>query len=54
MFDAKDEVDGVIGYFECIDFRFEVEGAEAAVFGPLLEEFGVEVEDGSAFFIEQS
>ena len=54
VLDADEEMHGVIGDFESFVFRLEVEGAECALDGTLLDELGIEVEDQFGFLVDDS
>ena len=45
MFDAYEQVHGVLGNFQRLVLRLEVEAAEGAVERPLLDEFRIQIED---------
>ena len=45
VFDADEEVDGVLGDFESFVFGFEVKSSERAGCGPMFDKFWVEVKD---------
>ena len=54
VLDADEQVDGVVGDLEGFGFGLEIEGAEGALGGALLDELGVEVEDEFGFQIDDA
>ena len=54
MADPGEQVDGVVGDLEGLVLRLEVEGAQGAVPGAVLDELGVEVENVAAGFVDDA
>ena len=54
VLDSDEQVHGVIGDFESFFFRLEIEGAEGALGGALLDELGIEIEDLIGFQIDNA